>query len=134
VTEAQPVPREISGPPGSASPGVCLLTLFRRKKGLTRDALLKRWHGGHTPLSIEIHPFVSYVRCTVEAPLSSGDPPWDGIVTESCATRRELLNPLLLFGGPLRAPYNMVRVGLDIHGFMDLKTMESYLVTEYALF
>jgi hypothetical protein len=133
VTEAQPVPRARPGAPGSRSPGACLLTLFRRRAGLSREELLRRWHGGHTPLSLEIHPLRAYVRGTVEAPLGPGAPPWEGIVTESFGSRADLLNPLRLFGGPRRAPFHMLRVGWDIASFMDLLSMECYLVAEYGL-
>ena len=133
VTEAQPVPRSCTWPLGARAPGACLLTLFRRRPGLSREHFLERWHHGHTPLSLEIHPLESYVRNTVETPLASGAPPWEGIVTESFPSRAHLVNPLLLFGGTRRAPLNMLRVGWDIASFMDLLSMQCYLVTEYPL-
>jgi hypothetical protein len=133
VTEAQPVARARTWPLGERAPGACLLTVFRKNPRLDRERFLAEWHGKHTPMSLEIHPLESYVRNTVEAPVILGSPPWDGIVTESFASRRVLLNPLELFGGPLRAPLHMARVGLHIRKFMDLRTMQNYLVAEYPL-
>jgi len=133
VNEAQPVERPRPANPGERCPGACLLTLFRRHPRMSRERFLAEWHGKHTPMSLEIHPLRSYVRNTVREPVLPGSPPWEGIVTESFDPRQDLLNPLRLFGGPLRAPLNMLRVGLHIRSFMDLRSMENYLVSEQAI-
>jgi hypothetical protein len=128
VDEAVPVAR-----PAASVPGACLLTLLRRNPGLDREAFFKEWFGRHTPMSLEIHPLMGYVRNQVLKALLPGSPPWDGIVTEDFRLAADLLNPLRLFGGPLRALPNMARVGLHIHKFLDLGTLENYLVTEFSL-
>jgi hypothetical protein len=133
VNEAQPVARPRPATPGERWPGACLLTVFRRHPRGSRERFLAEWHGKHTPMSLRIHPLRSYVRNTIRKPVLPGSPPWDGIVTESFDPRQDLLNPLRLFGGPLRAPVNMIRVGLHIRSFMDLRSMENYLVSEQAI-
>jgi hypothetical protein len=128
VDEAVPVAR-----PAGSAPGACLLTLLRQNPGLDREAFFKEWFGRHTPMSLEIHPLMGYVRNEVLKTLVPGSPPWDGIVTEDFVEAGDLLNPLRLFGGPLRALPNMARVGLHIRRFLDLDTLETYLVTEFPL-
>ncbi|MBN2493496.1 MAG: hypothetical protein JXR96_02800 [Deltaproteobacteria bacterium] len=133
VEEAVPLARPRSWDPGEVAPGVCLLTVFRRHKGLDRQRFLAEWHGRHTPMSLGIHPMIAYVRNTVLEPLDPGAPDWDGIVTEAYPTLRDLSNPVHLFGGPLRALPNMLRVGRHIATFMDLRSMRNYLVSERIL-
>ncbi len=133
VEEALPVARARTWGHGTRAPGACLLTIFRRHPRLDRERFLREWHGKHTPMSLDIHPLWSYVRNTVQEIVLPGSPPWDGLVTESFREPGELLNPVRLFGGPLRAPWNMARVGLHISRFMDLRSMENHLVAEYTL-
>ena len=133
VTEALPIAYEKDWNDGEATPGVCLLTLFRKKKGLYHDAFIDRWHNGHTPLTLKLHPIYHYNRNTVND--SSGDPPvwYDGIVEEHCRSRKELMNPFIFFGKPWMAPINMIKVYFDVKTFIDYKCIETYLVTEYRV-
>ena len=130
VTETTPVAYTRTWPLGSVSPGVGMLTLLNGNPKLSREAFMAEWFGRHTPMSIEIHPLWNYIRNVVETPLNADAPHFDGIVEEHFRSRSDLLNPLCLFGGPLHAFFNMVRVGLHINKFMDLKTMQNYLVEE----
>ena len=130
VVESVPRAYERDWPDGQRTPGVGLLTLFRRRRGLSDEDFIARWHGGHTPLTFRIHPVWNYVRNVVESSHFDGSPPFDGIVEEHFRTRRELLRPPVFFGGPHLMVPNMVRVGLDIRRFIDLQTMEVYLVVE----
>jgi hypothetical protein len=130
VEEAVPRAYERTWPDGERSPGVNLLTLFSRRPGLDDATFFARWHDGHTPLSLEIHPLWAYVRNVVREPLD-GAPPLDGIVEEQFRSAADLLRPTRMYGGGLlRTLRNMVRVGVDIHGFMDLRSMEVFLATE----
>ena len=131
VTEALPIAYEKDWNDGKATPGVCLLTLFRKKKGIDYDAFIDRWHNGHTPLTLKLHPIYHYNRNTVNDSL--GDPPvwYDGIVEEHCRSRKELMNPFIFFGKPLKAPINMIKVYFDVKTFIDYKSIETYLVAEY---
>ena len=133
VVESVPLDYQRDWPDGEPTPGVGLLTLFARRRGLDLQAFIKAWHGGHTPLSLEIHPIWRYERNVVQAVLLDGSPPFDAIVEEHFRSREDLLNPLRFFGGAARMVPNMVRVAADIRRFIHLRSMESYLVSEHHI-
>ena len=130
VEESAPRVYRRDWPDGSDTPGGSMLTLLHRRAGLTDAEFLRRWHEGHSPLALEIHPLWNYVRNVVAAPVLPGSPPLCGIVEEQCRTRGELLDPVRFFGGWLRMAPNMLRVYRDVRGFLDLAAIENYLVTE----
>ncbi len=141
VTEALPAAYERDWPNCQDTPGLCLLTLLRRKRGMDDAELFERWHGGHTPLTLRTHPVWCYVRNAVDEPVIAGSPLFDGIVEEHFRCSAELLNPAIFFGGPHRTERpalkglpamvpNMVKVGLDIGSFLDMGSLETYLTTE----
>jgi hypothetical protein len=133
VEEAIPVGYEKSWADGVQSPGVCLLTLFRQKKGIDYDTFIDRWHNSHTPLSLKLHPLWNYSRNVVKENLLDHAQPWDGIVEEHFRTPSDLLNPFKFFGNPLTIAWNMMQVYTDTRSFLDYKTIEPYLVVEYHL-
>lgn len=128
VEQALPVSYTRSWPAKSRTPGACLLTLFRKKNDLSNEDFLNKWHNGHTPLSLEIHPLWHYSRNVV---LQSTGTHYDGIVEEHCRTKNEMLNPFRFFGGPVKMLPNMIRVYMDVRGFLDYRSIEPYLVSEY---
>ena len=130
VDESVPRAYRRDWPDGSDTPGGSMLTLLHRRAGLTDAEFLRRWHEGHSPLALEIHPLWNYVRNVVAAPVLPGSPPLCGIVEEQCRTRDELLDPVRFFGGWLRMVPNMLRVYRDVRVFLDLAAIENYLVTE----
>lgn len=133
VTEALPVKYEKTWKDGEATPGVNLLTLFRQKKGISYDAFIDRWHNSHTPLSLRLHPLWNYNRNVVNGKLTDNSVSWDGIVEEHFRTRSELMNPFKFFGKPLSIIPNMIEVYTDTNAFLDYKTIETYLASEYHL-
>jgi hypothetical protein len=133
VTEALPCEYDKDWPDGTVTPGIGLLTLFRRKPGQGDSEFLERWHEGHTPLTLRTHPVWNYVRNVVDEPILDGSPLLDGIVEEHFRTSADLLNPGRFFGGLPSMASNMVRVALDIRRFIDLKTIETYLAAEVHL-
>jgi len=133
VVESVPRAYRRDWPDGTETPGASMLTLLHRRRGLSDEEFLRRWHDGHSPLALEVHPLWSYVRNVVEAGVLEGSPPLCGIVEEQFRTRRELLDPVLLFGGWLRMAPNMARVLHDVRGFLDLAALENYLCTEHWL-
>jgi hypothetical protein len=133
VDEALPVPRARTWLAGTSAPGACLLTLFRKNAKLTRPEFFREWFEVHTPLSLKIHPLWGYTRNAVRSPLLEGSQPWDGIVTEDFRATEDLLDPRRLFGGTLQAVPNMLRVGRHVSKFLELSTLENYLVDEYVL-
>jgi hypothetical protein len=48
-------------------------------------------------------------------------------------TADDLRDPRRFFGGSWRMLPNMVRVGVDIQGFLDLPRLETWLVAEHWL-
>jgi len=133
VTEALPVAYKKTWEDGEPTPGVNLLTLFRQKKGITYETFLDRWHNSHTPLSLRLHPLWNYNRNVVNEKLSDNSANWDGIVEEHFRTKSELLNPFKFFGKPLSIIPNMLEVYTDTKAFLDYKTIETYLATEYHI-
>jgi len=116
---------------GKKTPGICLLTLFRKKKSLDRLTFLDRWHNGHTPLSLKIHPLWHYSRNVVTE--QESEEFFDGIVEEHTRTDQELLNPFKFFGNPLVIVPNMLRVYFDVRGFLDYGSVQPYLTREYII-
>ena len=133
VEEALPVSYEKNWPDGQPTPGVCLLTLFHRKPGIDYDNFLNRWHNGHTPLSLKLHPLWNYNRNVVVQKICDKPDWYDGIVEEQTRTRSELLNPFKFFGNALEIASNMISVYRDTRSFLDYKRIETYLATEYHI-
>ncbi|MGB8221662.1 MAG: hypothetical protein WCF10_03700 [Polyangiales bacterium] len=133
VDEAYPVAYDRVWKDGEPTPSPILLTMLRKKAGVTSDEYIRRWHGGHTPLSLQIHPLWYYQRNVIHKAVTDGAEPSDGIVLEACKTRGDLLNPARFFGGALEMVPNMLRVANDIKGFLDMKKTETFYATEYHL-
>jgi hypothetical protein len=130
VEEAIPVAYEKTWADGVPTPGVCLLTLFHSKPGLDYELFISRWHRGHTPLSLKLHPLWNYNRNVVKERITEHAPWYDGIVEEQFQKGSHLLNPLVFFGPPLKVPGHMWQVLRDTKSFIDMKRIETYLATE----
>jgi len=133
VTEALPVSYQKNWKDGEPTPGVCLFTIFKQKKGISYDTFIDRWHNSHTPLSLRLHPLWNYSRNVVTKKLTESSSEWDGIVEEHFRTKSDLLNPFKFFGKPLTILQNMLEVYKDTNAFLDYKTIETYLATEYHI-
>lgn len=133
VEEAIPVTYRKEWEDGSPTPGICMLTLFRRKPGLDDETFISRWHLGHTPLSLRLHPLWNYNRNVVTGISGACPVRYEGIVEEQFRTSSELLNPFRFFGPPLKTPVHMFQVFKDSRSFIDMKTIEIYLTTEFQL-
>ncbi|MBD3242976.1 MAG: hypothetical protein GF331_20455 [Chitinivibrionales bacterium] len=131
VDEAVPVAWDHTWPPGEPSPGAGLLTLFRKRPDIDYATFIERWHNGHTPLSLRVHPLCCYVRNVVREQVVSGECWYDGIVEEHTPTRADLVNPFRFFGGPLTIVGHMLEVYRDVKGFIDYGSIQTYLVREY---
>ncbi|MEO6168976.1 MAG: hypothetical protein ABIO46_10990 [Chitinophagales bacterium] len=131
VEEALPVSYHKNWRDGEPTPGVCLLTLFSKKKNIDDATFLHRWHNGHTPLSLKIHPLWNYVRNEVKEIITLHAPEFNGIVEEQMRTTIDLLNPFKFFGNPLIIIPRMLTVYTDTKSFIDYSSMETYLAAEY---
>ena len=139
VTEAVPVSYEKDWEDKKMTPGVGLLTLFKRREGLSREEFLRRWHESHTPLSLKFHPLWNYNRNVVEREIGTNrtagrntadENTIEGIVEEHFRERKDLLNVFRFFGPPWITLWRMMRVLFDSRSFIDYPTMEPYLITE----
>ncbi len=130
VEESVPVAYDKSWPDGTPSPGVVLLTLLKQNPKLSYQEFMHEWHGRHTPKAMRIHPFWNYIRNVIQAPVVQGSPAFEGIVEEHFRTRQDCVNPVRMFGGPLKFIPHMIEVGLHAQHFLDLKSTENYLLTE----
>ena len=133
VEEAYPVAYDKAWSDGEPTPSPILVTMLRKKAGISTDEFTRRWHDGHTPMSLEIHPLWYYQRNVVREAVTDGADPSDGIVLEACRTRGDLLNPTRFFGGALKMVPNMLRIASDINGFLDMRKTETFYATEYHL-
>jgi len=131
--EAIPVAYKKDWKDGKKTPGECLLTLFHKKPGIDQDTFIKRWHEGHTPLSLRLHPLWNYNRNVVKNVLREDSQWYDGIVEEQFQKASDLLNPCTFFGPPLKVPFHMYQVWMDTRSFIDMKRIETYLATEIHL-
>jgi hypothetical protein len=130
VEEAVPVAYEKTWEDGNPTPGECLLTLFQKKRDLDYEVFIRRWHEGHTPLSLKLHPLWNYVRNVVKNKSGEQGTWYDGIVEEQFRKSSQLLNPWIFFGPPLKVPVHMYQVYADTRSFIDMKRIETYLATE----
>jgi len=133
VEEALPVAYNKDWEDAELTPGVCLLTLFTRKPGLTHAVFVDRWHNSHTPLSLKIHPLWHYSRNVVLERHAPDTEAWEGIVEEHFRKRLDLLNPFSFFGNPFTIIPNMIEVYRDTNAFLDYKTIQTYLVREVVV-
>jgi len=133
VEEEHPLQYDRTWNDAELTPGVCLLTLFRRRPGIDHAGFLDRWHNSHTPLSLRIHPLWHSSHNVVHKAISSVSENWEGIVEEHFRKRSHLLNPFMFFGNPLTIIPNMIKVYRETNAFLDYKTIETYLVREVVV-
>ncbi len=87
-------------PDGVQSPGMSITTFFDKGPTVSDEDFYRIWHGEHTPLTFELHPFWLYVRNQVLRPVTPGAPSVRGIVYEAVATDEEMTDLTRLFGCP----------------------------------
>jgi hypothetical protein len=99
-SEARSYGEHRTWPDGERSPGLSITTFFDKKEGVDDETFYRIWHGEHTPLSFEIHPFWMYVRNQVLRSITPGAPPVRGIVYEAVPTDEQMLDFTQFFGCP----------------------------------
>lgn len=85
-------------PDGEQSPGLSILTFFDKGAGVSDEDFYRIWHGEHTPLTFELHPFCLYVRNQVLRSVTPGAPSVRGIVYEAAAVDEDITDLTRLFG------------------------------------
>ncbi len=99
-SEARSYGEHRTWPDGERSPGLSITTFFDKKPDVDDETFYRIWHGEHTPLSFEIHPFWMYVRNQVLRSLTPGAPSVRGIVYEAVPTDEQMLDFTQFFGCP----------------------------------
>ncbi len=130
VTES--VPRELPAAdraPGARLPGVALVSSFPKPPSLSDEQFYARWHGSHTPLSLEIHPLLEYVRNSVARGLDTDAPPVRAVVSESVESVELVLDPLRFYG----SAEGQKRAVEDLSTFVSFDQMSAVLMSEYVL-
>lgn len=139
---AWPVPNIRQWELGTRTPGIGLMTLFRQRRKLSREQFLGRWFDGHTPLTLELHPNRGYVRNRISGRFDRAGTAgngatiedWDGIVEEQYDPGEDLLKTARFFGGERHSTLlSMIRVYLDIKGFIDYPSIRTWLTYEYRI-
>jgi hypothetical protein len=130
VRQAIPRAYERDWPDGERTPGVGMLTLLRRKRGLDDQTFFHRWHDVHSVHTLELHPIWNYSRNVVMDAVVPGSPGVDGIVEEHVRHRAELLSLFGFFGGPVVGLWTALKVAREVFAFIDLRTIEVWLVEE----
>ena len=123
-------------PDGEQSPGQSITTVFDQRPDIDDDRFYALWHGEHTPLSFEIHPFWSYIRNTVLRPLTPGAPPLRAIVYESVPTTDDMFDLHRFFGseGDKRLlGERIAQVDAHVASFADVSTLETTPAREWIL-
>jgi hypothetical protein len=117
-------------PDRTRSPGATLVTAFPKPERLSDEQFYGHWHGSHTPLSFEIHPFRQYIRNAVARPLTPAAPPYRGIVEERVAELEDALDMRRFFRGSLA---NIQRGMADVDSFLDRDQIAATLMSEYII-
>lgn len=131
VTES--VPRRWAGrdwPDRVCSPGVTLVTAFPKPDRLDDQSFYAYWHGSHTPLSFEIHPFRQYIRNAVARQLTPGAAAYRGIVEERVEVLEDALDMRRFFRGSAE---NMRKGMQDVDNFLDRTQIAATLMSEYII-
>lgn len=119
---------------GERSPGLSITTFFDKKADIDDEDFYRIWHGEHTPLSFEIHPFWLYVRNQVLRPVTPGAPPVRGIVYEAVPTDADMLELTRFFGcadEPDRLAEQIGRVDAHMRTFGDTATLQCTPMREW---
>jgi hypothetical protein len=123
-------------PDGQRSPGMSILTFFDQGEGVADEDFYRIWHGEHTPLSFEIHPFWLYVRNQVLRAITTGAPPVRGIVYEAVPTDDDLTDLTRFFGcagEPERLMDQITRVNDHMATFGNTATLQCVTTREWIL-
>ena len=124
-------------PDGQRSPVLMAITLMERPKRLSRDEWIKRWHGTQSPVSESMQPRARYIRNLVLQSLTSGAPPFEGIVEEAWPSVKHYTNPFLFYGAGrmnvFKLAVNMCRMLRSVSAFLDINRIRSSTMSEYIL-
>jgi len=116
-------------PDGARSPGITLVAAFRKPPALPDEEFYRRWHDGHSKLSLEVHPLWRYVRNAVARAITPGAPDFRAIVEER-VRRYEDMAPEAFYRGQQQSVTNDLATFVDLGG---VDQMRIELMSEYIL-
>ena len=117
-------------PDRQRSPGATLVTAFPKPDRLSDEQFYGHWHGSHSVLTAEIHPFRQYIRNSVARRLTPEATAYRGIVEERVAELEDATDMMRLFRGSL----DNIRKGIaDVDAFLDRAQISATLMSEYIL-
>ncbi len=115
-------------PAGERSPGITLVAAFRKPRQLADHEFYRRWHEGHSKLSLELHPLWRYVRNTVARAVTTDAPDFRAIVEER-VRRYEDMEPDAFYRGKQDVATNDLATFVDFSGVdqMRIELMSEYI-------
>ncbi len=123
-------------PDGYQSPGMSILTFFDKRADVSDEDFYRIWHGEHTPLTFDIHPFRLYVRNQVLRAVTPGAPSVRGIVYEAVGSDEEITDLTRLFGcagQPERLMEQIGRVNDHMATFGNTATLQCVTTREWIV-
>jgi hypothetical protein len=135
VNEIVPMDYKFTPQPMDKFPVPIVLTLLFKNSQLDTSAFRKSWHQQYTPLAMSIIPLNLYIKSEVHQNIQLNiNDSIDGIVEETCHTRKELLNPIRFFGGSIiKLIPNLIKISKGVNQFLDLKKIKVYYLNEYFI-
>jgi hypothetical protein len=122
-------------PLGERTPGINVVACIEKPDRMTQDAWIEHWHGHHKKVAIETQCTFSYIRNVVVRPLTTGAPPWAGIVEEGFPTEA-VTDPMIWYcadGSEEKLQQNMARMVESVQAFLDIDRVESNPMSEYRI-
>ena len=132
VAESRPLIHD--APKGGRTPGMNQVTCIAKKPGLSSDEFFHIWNGDHRVVAIETQSTTGYVRNVVVRALTSGAPPWTGIVEETFPIGA-LTDPHIFYDASSADDYQkrLARMMASCERFLDFEPMECTHMSEYYL-
>ncbi len=121
-------------PDGEQTPGMSILTFFDKGSGVSDEDFYRIWHGEHTPLTFEMHPFWLYVRNQTLRAITPGAPSVRGIVYEGAPADEDITDLPRLFGcadEPARLMDQIGRVNDHMATFGNTDTLQCVTTREW---
>ena len=121
---------------GERSPFVLTCSFFEQKAGTTPEEWLERWQTRISPITAELQPRARYVRNAVVRPVTSGAPPYAGLVEEAWPSGEHITDPMRFYnadGDPERMQANLATMLEEIGAFLDLDRMRNATMSEWLL-
>ncbi len=120
---------------GTRSPGLLAITLLQRPASIPRDEWMRRWFGWQSPMSEWMQPRARYVRNVVEAAVTPGVLPLDGIVEEAWPSETHVTDKRLFFGARSRLQLirNMAIMLRSVSRIFRMWKITTVMMSEYFL-